>query len=96
MPAINWALLAGRDGRWCSASSRRATLAAAYGIAVTGTMAITTCCSFVVARHGGAGRRLAICGTLLPLVDLRTGHAELGEDRDGGWFPLVWACVFTA
>ena len=67
----------GADGgvpsRWCSASGRRGDLAAAYGIAVTSTMAITTSCFCVLAaRSAGAGRWLAVAcfGALLLAVDL--------------------------
>ncbi len=58
----------GADGRvhrrWCSASARRSNLAAAYGIAVTGTMTITSLLFYAVARQTlglVAGRAPARC-----------------------------------
>ena len=62
MPEVNWALMICDDRRWCSASGSSSALAAAYGIAVTATMVITTLLAYVVARRRGAcaaGRRLA-------------------------------------
>ena len=66
-------------------------LAAAYGIAVTGTMAITTILFCVVARdrwHWAAGRSLAVGGLFL-IVDLAFLGANIVKIADGGWFPIV-------
>jgi KUP system potassium uptake protein len=73
-------------------------LAAAYGIAVTGTMMITTLLFYEVARHrwhwpmwkagGLAGLFLA--------VDLAFFGANIIKVTHGGWFPLVvGAVIFT-
>jgi len=73
-------------------------LAAAYGIAVTGTMAITTVAFFLVARHrwrwplGLAG---PICGVFL-LVDLAFFGANIRKLPEGGWFPLAIGAVILA
>ena len=48
VPLVNWALL-GLVCCWCSASGIDGKLASAYGIAVTGTMFITTCMLGVLA-----------------------------------------------
>ena len=80
--------------RWCSASELQ-QLAAAYGIAVTGTMAITTILLYgrgaraleLEPLEGGAARR-ALSGRR-PRV-LRRQPVKIA---DGGWFPLVVAVV---
>jgi KUP system potassium uptake protein len=73
-------------------------LAAAYGIAVTGTMIVTTLLFHTVARDRWgwplwASR--ALTGTFLA-VDLAFFAANLVKVEEGGWFPLVVAaCVYT-
>jgi KUP system potassium uptake protein len=73
-------------------------LAAAYGIAVTGTMAITSVLFYVAARKTWGWSRLH-AGTLLCLFllfDLSFLSANAGKISDGGWFPLaVAAAGFT-
>jgi KUP system potassium uptake protein len=73
-------------------------LGAAYGIAVAGTMGITTVLVYQVARrHWGWSRRagLAVLGAMLA-VDLTFFAANLAKVVDGGWFPLAFgAVVFT-
>jgi KUP system potassium uptake protein len=73
-------------------------LASAYGIAVTGTMTITSTLFFAVARRRwGWGRRRA--GTLLAVFltfDLAFFVACSAKFMHGGWFPLLVAsCIFT-
>lgn len=66
-------------------------LSAAYGIAVTGTMAITTIAYFFATRPA-RGRALvlsaAMCGALL-VLDLVFFGANLVKILEGGWFPLA-------
>ena len=73
-------------------------LAAAYGIAVTATMAITTVLAYVVARERWGVRRalaLPVAGAFLA-VDLAFFGANAVKIADGGWFPLVLAlAIFT-
>ncbi|HZH02650.1 MAG TPA: KUP/HAK/KT family potassium transporter, partial [Myxococcaceae bacterium] len=73
-------------------------LAAAYGIAVTATMAITTILAYVVARERWNVRRtvaLPVAGLLL-VIDLAFLGANALKLPDGGWFPLVLAAgLFT-
>ncbi|MEZ4411655.1 MAG: potassium transporter Kup [Gemmatimonadales bacterium] len=73
-------------------------LAAAYGIAVTGTMAISTLLFFRVARdlwHWKLAAAALLC-TLFLLVDLSFFGANIIKFADGGWFPiLVAALVYT-
>ena len=58
IPTVNWALMIGTIALVLMFRSSTA-LAAAYGIAITATMTITTVLAYVVARHvwGGAGGR---------------------------------------
>ena len=73
-------------------------LAAAYGIAVTGTMAITSVLFYSVARRCWAWSKLragAIAGLFL-VVDLAFFGANLAKLFHGGWFPMVAAlAVFS-
>ena len=68
-----------------------ANLAAAYGIAVTGTMAVSTCLACVVARRIWGWNRLVvmILGALFLTVDLSYFSANAIKIEHGGWFPLV-------
>ncbi|HSB23305.1 MAG TPA: potassium transporter Kup [Burkholderiaceae bacterium] len=70
-------------------------LAAAYGIAVTGTMAITTVLAFVVARRSW-GWALPACVALFGaflLIDLAFFAANALKIVEGGWFPIAFALV---
>jgi KUP system potassium uptake protein len=73
-------------------------LAAAYGIAVTATMAITTVLAYVISRERWGARRalaLPVAGAFLA-VDLAFFGANAVKITDGGWFPLVLAvAIFT-
>ncbi|WP_430392099.1 potassium transporter Kup [Dyella sp. 20L07] len=66
-------------------------LSAAYGIAVTGTMTITTILALIVARRQWHWSRLAVivAGVLLLTIDLSFLGANLIKIEYGGWFPLV-------
>jgi KUP system potassium uptake protein len=73
-------------------------LAAAYGIAVTGTMGITTVLFAVVARERWhwSWPRVGIMAGLFLLVDLAFFSANIIKFAQGGWFPVaVAALVFT-
>jgi KUP system potassium uptake protein len=66
-------------------------LAAAYGIAVTGTMAITTALFFIVARekwNWPIYKAFVICGFFF-LIDLSFLGANIVKIMDGGWVPLL-------
>jgi KUP system potassium uptake protein len=70
-------------------------LAATYGVAVTGTMTITTLLFAVVARdlwHWPVWRIGLVVGALL-VFDLALLGANLLKIPDGGWFPLVVATL---
>ena len=97
IPAINYSLLV-----VCVALvvgfRESAGLAAAYGMAVTTTMVLTTIAFAVVARHTfrwSPAKVAAICGAFL-VVDLGFFGATLFKIPHGGWVPLVLgALVFT-
>ena len=94
VPAINWMLLAAVTALVLGFGSAGA-LASAYGIAVTGTMGITTILVFVVARRRwqwGRVPTLLVLGPLL-VIDLTFFAANLPKFGAGGWFPLVVAAV---
>ena len=73
-------------------------LAAAYGIAVTGTMAISTVLFATIARlrwRWTALRALALAGGFL-IIDLSFFSANLIKIAQGGWVPLAVAlALFT-
>ncbi|XXY49551.1 potassium transporter Kup [Sorangium sp. So ce269] len=94
IPVTNWALAAG-----CLALvlvfQQSSRLAAAYGIAVTGTMGITSVIYFVVMRSTW-GVPLAKALPLLLLFlsfDLPFFGANLVKFLDGGYVPIVIAAV---
>ena len=97
LPAINWALLAG-----CTlfvlvfGSSSR--LAAAYGVAVTATMLLTTLLFFVLLDRAwkiGTGKALALCGGFL-LIELAFFGANVAKLFHGGWIPLILGAFLYA
>ena len=84
-----------RSSRSSSASAPSERLASAYGIAVTGTLAIDTLLFFFVVRalwHQPLW--LVIVGAVAFLiVDLTFFAANLTKVLHGGWFPLAIALV---
>jgi KUP system potassium uptake protein len=70
-------------------------LASAYGIAVTGTMTITTILFCIVARDLWQWPvwRIVGLGVLFLVVDLSFLGANLVKIAKGGWFPLLVAAV---
>jgi len=97
LPGVNWALFALVVVLVVTFGSSD-NLAAAYGVAVAGTMGITTVLVYQVARRlWGWSRRTAVLafGAMLA-VDLTFFAANLAKVVDGGWFPLAFgAVVFT-
>ena len=90
VPLVNWLLMIGCVGL-VIAFRTSSSLAAAYGIAVTATMAITTLLFFrvVVDRwRWSTAKALAVTVPLL-LVDLAFLAANVPKIPHGGWFPLV-------
>ena len=72
-------------------------LGAAYGIAVSGMMAITTGLAFLYMRSQGWSLALAVpVFAAFAIVDLTFFSANLLKIAEGGWFPIVVAtAVFT-
>ncbi|HEX2636743.1 MAG TPA: potassium transporter Kup [Gemmatimonadales bacterium] len=70
-------------------------LASAYGIAVTGTMTITTVLFCTVARDRWQWPRwrVALVGALFLSADLAFLGANLAKVASGGWLPLLIAVV---
>ena len=71
-------------------------LASAYGIAVTGTMSLTSLLYFAVqARRWGWARALLLSMSFL-VVDVAFLAANIPKVSSGGWVPLAVAAVFVA
>jgi KUP system potassium uptake protein len=71
-------------------------LASAYGIAVTGTMSLTSVLYFAVQyRRWGVTRAFALSFAFLA-VDLAFLIANMPKVSSGGWVPLAVAAVFVA
>jgi KUP system potassium uptake protein len=90
VPAINWFLLVACLGLVVAFGSS-ARLAAAYGVAVTLTMVITTglIASIAVNRWGWSSLRTGAVLSPLFAVDVAFVVANLFKIPAGGWFPLV-------
>jgi KUP system potassium uptake protein len=92
VPEINWLLMVA-----CIAlvvgfqSSSR--MAAAYGIAVTGTMSITTVLFFLVTQRKWGTLRAGLLASAMIVVDLAFLGANLIKVESGGWIPLAVATV---
>ncbi len=73
-------------------------LSAAYGIAVTGTMAITTLLALVVARYMWHWHLASVIGigALFIVIDVSFFSANLIKIEYGGWFPLALGVVVFA
>lgn len=97
LPAINWVLLVAVIALVLGFESS-SNLAAAYGIAVTGTMLITNLLAFVVVRKQWGWRSWQAVACLLPFVLIDTGFftANSLKIADGGWFPLVFGLAVYA
>ncbi len=94
LPLVNWLLLGGIVIviLWFQSSSN---LAAAYGIAVTGTMALTTLLLMVVAARRWKWSHWLIalvCAPLL-LVDVTFFAANTTKFLAGGWLPILFALL---
>ena len=94
LPAINWLLLISIIALVLEFRSS-SNLAAAYGIAVTGTMLITNLLAIAVAmRLWNWSTARAILGALpFICIDLGFFLANSVKIPDGGWFPLVFGLV---
>jgi KUP system potassium uptake protein len=94
LPLVNLLLMVGCIGLVLGFQSS-SNLAAAYGLAVTATMVVTTMLLYTLARESWgwtSGKALALC---LPLLALELGFfgANIFKIPKGGWFPLVVGAV---
>lgn len=92
LPSINWLLLAGVLVLVIQFRTSSA-MAAAYGIAVTGTMVVTTLLAYIVVRHRWNWRRPVALAVILPFLtlDLIFFGANILRVVEGGWVPLAVA-----
>ncbi len=97
MPRINWGLMLAVMGLVISFGTS-GDLAAAYGIAVTGDMVITTLLAAVVFHElwGWSKLRTGALIALFLTVDLAFFSANVLKIPDGGWMPLlIGIVIFT-
>jgi KUP system potassium uptake protein len=72
-------------------------LGAAYGIAVSGMMAITSVLAFLYMRNRGWSLAIAVpLFGFFALVDLTFLSANLLKIAEGGWFPIIVAALVFA
>jgi KUP system potassium uptake protein len=97
MPQINWLLMISCIGLVIGFRTS-SNLAAAYGIAVTMTMIVTTILFYFAARRIWNWPKITaglLCGAFL-VIELAFFGANLLKIAHGGWFPLVVGfIVFT-
>jgi KUP system potassium uptake protein len=92
IPEINWMLMFATVGLVLGFRSST-NIAAAYGMAVTTTMVITTILAFFVARErwGWSPLRAGAITGLFLVIDLTFFGANVIKIQHGGWFPLLIA-----
>jgi KUP system potassium uptake protein len=94
MPRVNWGLMLGVMVLVLSFKSS-GNLAAAYGIAVTGDMVITTLLAGIVFHNiwGWSKLRTGCLVAMFLVVDVSFFSANVLKIPDGGWVPLVIGIV---
>ncbi|ABB24860.1 Kup system potassium uptake protein [Pelodictyon luteolum DSM 273] len=94
VPAANWSLMVGTIGivAWFGSSSK---LAAAYGVAVTATMLISTILFYYIARDLWKWNPAAlnVMITFFAAIDLSFFGASMSKLFHGAWVPLAVALV---
>src|SRR5947207_2417333 len=90
IPSVNWMLMLCSIGL-VLAFRASTNLAAAYGVAVTATMGITTALLAVVERERWKWSLITVAAVTIPLlaIDLSFFAANIVKVAEGGWFPLV-------
>jgi KUP system potassium uptake protein len=94
VPAVNWALMICCIGLVLGFRTS-SNLAAAYGVAITTTMLITTILFYVVARerwHWPAAAALPVAAFFI-IIDLAFFAANMLKIAHGGWFPRLVSTV---
>lgn len=95
IPFMNWLLALS-----CIATvlffQRSTRLAAAYGLAVSGTMLLTTMVFYYVALHRWRWAALSVFALIIPmlLVDLAFLYANIEKIPDGGYLPVIIGIAF--
>lgn len=97
LPAINWLLLIAIIALVLGFGSS-SNLAAAYGIAVTGTMFITNVLAIAVSVRlwGWSPSRAILGAAAFIIIDLGFLLANAVKIPDGGWFPLAFGLAIFA
>ena len=92
VPTVNWLLMIGSIGLVLTFRTS-SNLSAAYGIAVTGTMGITTLLMAAYARKAWRWSTAKILLVTIPIltIDLAFFTANIAKIPEGGWFPIVAA-----
>lgn len=97
IPSVNWLMLLAVIALVLAFKTSGA-LAAAYGIAVSGTMIITTLLTFFVTRISARTMRrpTLIALSVFAVLELGFFASNLSKLGDGGWFPLtLGAAIFV-
>jgi len=94
LPKVNWLLLTG-VALLILMFRNSGNLAAAYGIAVTGTMVITALMLFIVMRHVWRWSRPLALMVVAPflIIDLAFLVANMTKVFDGGYVPLCMSAI---
>ena len=91
IPSVNWMLMVATIGLVLGFGSS-SKLAAAYGVAISTMMVITTVLAFFVARRWGWNVWwTGVLALAFLVVDLAFFGANLLKIADGGWYPLLVA-----
>lgn len=96
IPEVNWLLAAGCAFLVVSFRSS-AALASAYGLAVTGSMTITSLLFYVVIRHRWGWSRAKSMGLVAAFlfVDVAFLSANVLKFKEGGYIPVLMALFLT-
>ncbi|MBA4354614.1 MAG: potassium transporter Kup [Novosphingobium sp.] len=94
MPVVNWLLLAGVI-MLVFGFKNSSAMAAAYGIAVTGTMVVTTCLAFIIAWRRWKWNPVWSVLLIAPFLalDVFFFGANVLRVSEGGWVPLLVAVI---
>jgi KUP system potassium uptake protein len=97
IPEVNWLLMIATVGLVFGFETST-NLAAAYGMAVTTTMVITTLLAYFVARErwGWSALRAGLVTGAFLVIDLAFFGANVIKIQHGGWFPLLVAGLVYA
>lgn len=97
LPLVNWTVGIGSI-LTVAIFKNSSDLAGAYGVAVTGTMVVTTTTFFIVTRNAWRWPlvgSLALCATFI-VFDLAFFSSNLTKMAHGGWFPIAIAVGMVA